>query len=96
MLAIIGRKLDQTQRFLEDGTRIPVTRIDVPGNVVVDIKTQEKNRYSAVALGAGHNPKNRKKSLLGLLKKAKLENSPRLIKEIRLTEKDEFPEIGPL
>lgn len=94
MLAIIGKKLDQTQRFLEDGTRIPVTRIDVPGNVVVDIKTQEKNRYSAISLGYGQNPKNRKKSLLGIVKKANLDKAPRLIKEIRLTEEKDLPEIG--
>jgi large subunit ribosomal protein L3 len=94
MIAVIGKKVEQTQRFLEDGTRIPVTRIDVSGNVVVDIKTQEKNNYSALALAFGTNPKNKKKSLLGIAKKAKLENTPRLIKEIRIEEEKDLPEIG--
>lgn len=93
MLALIGKKLDQTQRFLEDGTRIPVTRISVPANVVLDTKTQEKNKYIAVALGYGLNPKNKKKSSLALAKKANLQQSPRLIKEIRQIDNN-LPEIG--
>lgn len=51
--ALLGKKIAQTQRFLEDGTRIPVTILDASGNTVVDIKTQEKNGYSAVQLGFG-------------------------------------------
>lgn len=36
--AILGEKIKQSQKFLEDGRRIPVTIIETGGNVVVAIK----------------------------------------------------------
>ena len=57
MDTLLGKKLLQTQVFLENGTRIPVTHLQVFGNAIVGIKTNEKNGYSAIALGI----KNRKK-----------------------------------
>lgn len=51
--AILGQKIDQQQRFLENGTRIPVTQVLVSGNVVVRTKTKEKDNYSAIQLGFG-------------------------------------------
>lgn len=51
--ALLGEKIDQTQRFLADGTRIPVTRIHVPDNAVVLVKTKEKDGYLAIQLLLG-------------------------------------------
>lgn len=45
---VIGKKIDQTQRFLEDGTRIPVTIVAVPQLSVVAIRTKDKNGYFAL------------------------------------------------
>ena len=43
MQAIIGQKKSQTQKFLEDGRRIPVTEIMISGgNVVLQSKTKNK------------------------------------------------------
>ena len=53
MNALIGVKKDQSQRFLENGMRIPVTLIDVKGNTVVSHKTADKNKYQALQLGFG-------------------------------------------
>lgn len=52
---LLGEKIEQTQRFLQDGTRIPVTRIHVPNNAVTYIKTKDKDGYWAVQLGLGKN-----------------------------------------
>ncbi len=53
MQTLLGKKLKQSQMFLENGFRIPVTHILVAGNVVVRVKTKEKDKYSAVQLGFG-------------------------------------------
>lgn len=52
---LLGEKIEQTQRFLTDGTRIPVTRIHVPDNAVTYIKTKDKDGYWAVQLLLGKN-----------------------------------------
>ncbi len=51
MNSILAKKIEQGQKFLENGLRIPVTKLGVEGNVVVAIKTPEKDLYSAVQLG---------------------------------------------
>lgn len=52
MLGLIGQKVGMTQVFDKDGHLIPVTAIKIEGNVVVAERTEEKNGYSAVLLGA--------------------------------------------
>lgn len=49
---IVGRKKGMTQIFLEDGTMVPVTVIDATPCGVVQKKTEEKDGYVAVQLGA--------------------------------------------
>jgi large subunit ribosomal protein L3 len=53
MLGIIGRKIGMTQVFLENGTSVPVTVIEAGPCKIVDVRTTEKNGYSAVQLGFG-------------------------------------------
>ncbi len=89
---IIGKKLGQTQGFLEDGKRIPMTRIDVSGIVVSQIKTQERDGYDAVQLGYGTNKK-ADKPTTGHSKKAGLTSMPRFFKETR-ADKMEGIELG--
>ena len=57
MDTLLAKKLLQSQVFLENGTRIPVTHLQVAGNSIMGIKTKEKDGYSAIQLGI----KNRKK-----------------------------------
>ena len=52
MLALIGRKMGMTQLFNEEGLRVPVSVIKVEPNVVVRERTEEKNGYTAMVLGA--------------------------------------------
>lgn len=49
--AIIGRKLGMTQLFSQDGKVIPVTVIEAGPCPVVQVKTAQKDGYSAVKLG---------------------------------------------
>ena len=51
MNSILAKKIDQGQKFLENGVRIPITKLGIDGNVVVAIKTQDRDLYSAVQLG---------------------------------------------
>ena len=53
MSAIIGRKLGMTQIFDENGTVVPVTVIEAGPCPVVQVRTPEKDGYSAVQLGFG-------------------------------------------
>ncbi|TAK03308.1 50S ribosomal protein L3 [Patescibacteria group bacterium] len=50
---IIGRKLEMTQHFREDGTVVPVTIVTTQPNVVTAVKTTEIDGYSAVQIGTG-------------------------------------------
>lgn len=86
--SLIGKKVNQTQGFLEDGTRVPLSVIEVGGNVVSQVKNVEKEGYSAIQLGFGESTKH-KKPIVGHIKKAGLKTSPRFFREIRVDE----PEI---
>ncbi len=89
---IIGKKLGQTQGFLENGNRIPMTRIDVSSNVVSQIKTKDKEGYEAVQLGFGTNMK-ADKPTTGHATKAGLTKTPRFFKETK-ADKIEGIEVG--
>jgi len=52
MLALIGRKMGMTQVFTEDGTRIPVSVVQVEPNTVVRERSEDVNGYRAMVLGA--------------------------------------------
>jgi len=52
MKFIIGKKLEMSQVFNESGKVIPVTLILTPPSHVVQVKTQDKEGYSAVQVGA--------------------------------------------
>jgi large subunit ribosomal protein L3 len=51
--AILGEKLGMTQVFTDDGRAIPVTVVQAGPCVVAQIRTPERDGYSAVQLGYG-------------------------------------------
>jgi large subunit ribosomal protein L3 len=53
MKGLIGMKVGMTQVFDGDGNMVPVTIIDINSCIVVGKRTQEKDKYTAVALGFG-------------------------------------------
>ena len=64
---ILGKKLRMTQIFTEDGKLVPVTEISAEPNVILRIKSKEKDGYEAVVL-AYDEKKKVKKSLSGIFK----------------------------
>jgi len=90
MQGIIGRKIGMTQMFVKDsGKVVPVTVIKADNNVVHQIKTKERDGYSAVQLGFEILPEKKvNKPLMGHFKK---HNSvpTRVIKEFKLDSPEE-------
>jgi large subunit ribosomal protein L3 len=50
---VIAKKLGMTRLFLEDGKQVPVTVLQLDGLQVVAQRTNERDGYTAVQLGAG-------------------------------------------
>lgn len=86
MRGIIGKKLDMTQIYGVDGSVVPVTAVQAGPCTVVQVKTVERDGYSAVQLGFGEK-KNIKKPLVGHIKGAYTGKENRgflTLKEIRM------------
>ncbi len=82
--AIIGRKLGMTQLFTADGKVIPVTVIEAGPCPVVQVKTLERDGYSAVKLGFSEtDEKSINKPQAGLFKKAGVA-CQKVLKEFKL------------
>lgn len=68
---ILGRKIGMTRLFSVSGKSIPITVIEVEPNVVLQIKTIEKDGYKALKLGVADKRENLvNKPDLGQFKKA--------------------------
>ncbi|KKR02370.1 MAG: 50S ribosomal protein L3 [Candidatus Yanofskybacteria bacterium GW2011_GWA1_39_13] len=81
MKFILGKKIGMTQVFEEDGKVVPVTVVEVGPNVVVQVRTKEKDGYEAVQLGTGtKKAKNINKPTRGHLKEL---GTFRYLKEVR-------------
>lgn len=92
MNGILGKKIGMTQIFDETGKVIPVTIVEAGPCKVTQVKTVEKDGYSAVQLGFDEKKrKNTKKPLKGHFKNANTEPLRRL-KEFRLLE--DVPSLG--
>ena len=78
--------------FLEDGESIPVTAISVCGNFVADIKTKEKDGYSALVISKNKKSNNLNKSQKEFFKKAAI--NPGSLVEFRTEDDGENIEIG--
>ena len=88
--AIIGRKLGMTQLFSADGKVIPVTVIEAGPCPVVQVKTLERDGYSAVKLGFDEvAEKALNKPEAGLFKKVGVA-SQKVLKEFKLDDADKM------
>ena len=69
--ALLGTKLGMTQVWDEDGRVVPVTVVQVDTNVVTQVRSVEKDGYTAVQLGFGAiDPRKVTKPLKGHFEKA--------------------------
>lgn len=90
---LIGKKIEMTQFFQDDGTVVPVTVIEAGPCVITQVKNEDKEGYKALQMGFGHTkPKNLKKSAYGHLKNIK--EKPRYLKEFRVKEIEEGIKVG--
>lgn len=88
--AIIGRKLEMMQVFAEDGTNIPVTLLEVGPCTVSQIKTPERDGYSALQIAFGTcKPKHINKPLKGHLDKVD-KGYFQVLREVRVEDPGQF------
>lgn len=80
MKALIGTKIGMTQILGEDGVVVPITLIQAGPCTVTQVKTIEKDGYSAVQVGFGMG-KNLSNAVVGHVKAAKV--TPKVIREFR-------------
>src|SRR3989338_11335687 len=80
---ILGSKSTQSQRFNDQGERIPTTFIDTSRCHLIDIITPDKRGYFSVKLGFGQT-KNIKKPVQKELEKAGIKTPLRFLREFRL------------
>jgi len=93
---LLGRKLGMLQHFKEDGSVVGATIIVAEANVVTQVRTKERDGYTAIQLGFGRakKPDRMTKAELGHLKDLP---PMRVLREVRLDDIDGFAtgqEIG--
>ena len=77
---VIAQKVGMTRVFTDEGKHIPVTVLKLEGCQVVGQRTEEKNGYTAVQLGAGSvKVKNLTRAERGHFSKASVEPRRRLV-----------------
>jgi len=77
---VIAKKLGMTRIFKEDGTHVPVTVLHLDEVQVVDVRTEERDGYSALQLGFGRaKVKNVSQPNRGHFARVKVEPKQRLV-----------------
>ncbi len=90
MIGIIGKKIGMTQVFKEDGRRTPVTLIEAGPCPILQVKTKDKDGYTALQIAFGEKKEKLiNKPLKGHLKKARVK-SVRVINEVRIDSIDAY------
>ena len=91
MKFILGTKIGMTQVFEEDGKVVPVTVVEVGPNVVIQVRTKEKDGYEAVQVGTGtKKAKNINKPQKGHLKNLGTFKYLKEVKTIKSSDEQEF------
>jgi large subunit ribosomal protein L3 len=90
MMGLIGRKIGMTQLFDEKGDIVPVTVVEAGPCTVTEIRTSERDGYTALQLGFGTNKEKRfTKPYLGQFTKRNLPPS-RHLREFRIPDVSAF------
>ncbi|MEL6478380.1 MAG: 50S ribosomal protein L3 [Pseudomonadota bacterium] len=77
---VIAKKLGMTRLFMEDGRQVPVTVLQMENVQVIAQRTDEKDGYSAVQLGAGEaKAKNTSQPMRGHFAKANVVPKRKLV-----------------
>lgn len=93
-IGVLGKKVGMTRVYDTKGRIRPVTVIEAGGNRILQVKTMDKEGYSAVQIGFG----DQKEQRVGKAQKghfAKSASTPkRFIREFRLADGQAAPELG--
>jgi large subunit ribosomal protein L3 len=90
---VIAQKVGMTRVYNDAGEHIPVTVLRMDSCQVVSQRTNDKNGYTAVQLGAGHSKvKNTSKAMRGNFAAANVEPKAKLV-EFRVSE-DNLIDVG--
>jgi large subunit ribosomal protein L3 len=94
MPGLIGKKVGMTRIFNDEGVQVPVTVIEAGPCPVVSVRSQEGDGYQAVQIGYGAKKAKRTSAgEMGHAAKAGLEAAPRLMREFRFDNGEEY-EVG--
>lgn len=94
MPGLIGKKIGMTRIFNEDGVQVPVTVIEAGPCPVIGVRAPEQDGYQAVQIGYGAKKAKRTSAAeMGHAAKAGLEAAPRLMREFRYDNGEEY-EVG--
>jgi large subunit ribosomal protein L3 len=81
---LIGKKIGMTQIFKDTGEEVPVTIIETEPSIVLQLKSKEKDGYTAVQLGYGtKKEKSVSRPLAAIYKKLEI-TPPRFVKELKV------------
>jgi len=89
MKAFITRKIGMTSIVNEDGSVVAVTLLSATPNTVTQVKSVEKDGYSAVQVGS-ETSKKHGKTMAGHLKASKAQS--KIMREFRLDDAQDIPE----
>ena len=93
-IGLVGIKTGMTRVFDESGISIPVTVINIDSNRISQIKTSERDGYSAIQVAYGNQKESRlNKALMGHYKKANIQTAKGLV-EFRVKALDEGFSVG--
>jgi large subunit ribosomal protein L3 len=94
MPGLIGKKVGMTRIFNDEGVQVPVTVIEAGPCPVLNVRSQEQDGYQAVQLGYGAKKAKRTPAgEMGHAAKSGLEAAPRLLREFRFDNGEEY-EVG--
>ncbi len=90
---LMGRKIGMTQVFAEDGSRVPVTVLEVGPCTVVQKKTQDREGCNSLQLGYCTKPLSRlNMPEKGIVQKAGLDHGFRYLREVKVDDVEAFSE----
>ena len=94
MPGLIGKKVGMTRIFDDEGSQVPVTVIEAGPCPVVGMRSPDADGYHAVQVGFGEKKEKRtSRAEMGHAAKAGLEAAPRLLREFRIGDDEEY-EVG--
>src|SRR5687768_8032391 len=89
---LLGKKIGMTQVFVQDGTLVPCTVIEVGPCPIVQVRTQNRDGYNAVQIGFLPKAKGTNKPLRGHFAKHNVQPL-RHLREFRATD-EQSPSSG--